>query len=655
MRQVLLTLILVLLSAGAASAAATGRRVLFVDAARAGGDGTREHPFTTIGEAAAAANAGTIIYVAEAAEPYEESVSLRKGQMLIGSAFGLDAVISELHVETAAPAVPAMKGTGPVIHGSIVLAGENVVAGCTLVADRRSGPALVASAPSGPLTFRALYVRTSEDALAFYLESSIFPAAWTGGGIDSTNGSGIAIAGGNGDVIFDHVRVSGVFSTAIAIRGRSGGAVVFRNDSPVDVTSAGRDGVVIESSKGRSRFESPLRIRSSGARGLVVNHASLAITDGRSWIESAGAGALDIRDADADVVLDHVSAAPSGTGRLTDGIILDKIRGRFEIRGGEGRAGSGGTIREAGSYAIRATQSSDLRLMNMTISGGGTIASAEECPSDVTSRTNLRCVAALYLRHVERSSFENISISSNAGVGVNANNVSELTFADVHVAGTGSDGNEPALLIDEVRGAVSFVRCSFVDGSGGSVRIEQQFNKGRVTFDRCEIAAAGRPGAAPFLLRATVRNIGGIGVTMLNSRIHDNTGGGISIDATVDSSGVLTLRDSYFINIGAAAVDATAGDRARIAVVPFRNRFSLTEGRSEPLLNMRLMNHGTGCIDAAANELSGASNAAFTIAASRDARLQLVGASTAGDLAARNNGLIVTTDAKSVVSAASCD
>ena len=37
-----------------------------------------------------AVNTATIVYVAESDKPYNESVTLRKGQMLIGSDFGLE-------------------------------------------------------------------------------------------------------------------------------------------------------------------------------------------------------------------------------------------------------------------------------------------------------------------------------------------------------------------------------------------------------------------------------------------------------------------------------------------------------------------------------------------------------------------------------------
>ena len=73
-----------------------------------------------------------MIYVAEGTVPYDESISLKRGQIWVGSAFGLEALRTDLQMELDAPVVAAMKGTGPVINGTVTLAGDNLVAGFTV-------------------------------------------------------------------------------------------------------------------------------------------------------------------------------------------------------------------------------------------------------------------------------------------------------------------------------------------------------------------------------------------------------------------------------------------------------------------------------------------------------------------------------------------
>src|SRR5205085_10578990 len=106
----------------AASVHAATERVVFVDnRAEPGGVGTVERPFTSIGNAMRVSHEFDVIYVAETSLPYRDTITLRRGQMLIGSAYGLDAVRAELHVDLDAPPTPAARGAGPMIEGSIAL------------------------------------------------------------------------------------------------------------------------------------------------------------------------------------------------------------------------------------------------------------------------------------------------------------------------------------------------------------------------------------------------------------------------------------------------------------------------------------------------------------------------------------------------------
>src|SRR5689334_15083273 len=86
-----------------AAAFGAGRPVVFVDSTRAGGAGTYDQPFATLADAARSSGMGAIIYVAEAPTPYEGGIALSRGQMLIGSAYGLDALRAELKADFDAP------------------------------------------------------------------------------------------------------------------------------------------------------------------------------------------------------------------------------------------------------------------------------------------------------------------------------------------------------------------------------------------------------------------------------------------------------------------------------------------------------------------------------------------------------------------------
>jgi hypothetical protein len=600
----------VILVVAATSAPAVGRRVIYVERGHTGGTGSYGSPLGSLAEAQQMSHPGDVIFVAESMTPYEESITLQKGQMLIGSAFGLDAVRSELHIDVDAPSLPAAQGTGPIFHGTISLPGDNILAGCTVIADGKNGAGVVAQSPQGPITLRTMFLRSSNDAWAFYAENSAFEITWTNGRLDAArHGSGILINGGSGNVTVNHVAIAGEFANAIAVRGRTAGTVAFRNGSAIKVSDASREAVALTDSRGSIVFESPLQVKTSGGRGLVANHIQrLAVTGGSSWIETTNATAADIRDAGLDVVFDRISAEGVAPGRLTDAVILDKVRGRFEITGDGTLAGSGGIIRNALSYGMRLTQSTAIHVRNMTIAGGGSLDSPDECPQDVPKQTNLRCRAGLYLRHLERAAFENITIEDNGGVGLNTNNLTDVTFSDVHVSRTGDRPTEPALLIDEARGRITFTRCSFVDGGGGAVVVEQRFNKARLTFNGCDIAAPQRPLAAASLFRAHAGGAGQLELELLSTRVHDNAQSGIEVAATDASTVVFTARDSYFERLGSTAVGLAASQSAKVRVLVTGSHIIVPAVVDKPLLTVHGADASAVCVDAFANEIIGGGN-----------------------------------------------
>ena len=541
---------------------AAARRVIFVEAGHQGGTGTSGNPVGSISEAEQISRTDDVIFVAEATTPYEESVALKHGQMLIGSAFGLDAVRAELHVELDAPAVAAAAGAGPVIHGTISLSGNNVVAGCTLIADASSATAVSAQSPDGPITLRSIFVRTSNGASGLYVGNASAEVRWIGGRLDAAQrGAGIFITGGGADITVTHVPIEGDFVNVIAVRGRTGGSVAFRDGSTIKVRNASGDAVTLIDSRGTVAFESPLQIDASDGRGLVANRVQkLVINGGSSWIDAMNATALDIRDSQLDVELQHISAERDAGTRMSDGMLLDKVSGRFDITGDGSTAGSGGTIRNALAYGVRITQSSSVHLRNMAIVGGGSGDSPEECPRDIPKQTNLRCRAGLYLRHVENARFENITIEDNGGVGLNANNLVDSTFEQIRVTRTGTQLAEPALLIDEARGKIIFTLCSFIDGTGGAAVIEQRFNSARLTFDRCDFSAPGRPQSAPSLLRARVAGFGRLRLDLLDARVHDNAGSGVDVAASDASTLAFRVTSSYMQQLGSPAVKIAGSD-----------------------------------------------------------------------------------------------
>src|SRR5207244_3580816 len=122
-----------------------------------------------------------------------------------------------------------------------------------------------------------------------------------------------------------------------------------------------------------------------------------------------------------------------------------------------------------------------------------------KCGDALETATNLRCRAALFLRHVSRSELENVTVTGGKQIGLNANNLEDVTFGGLQIRGVGDEAGEAAVLLDEAKGTVKFNRCAFEDAAGGAVVVVQQFNSAKLVFDRCTFSAAARPAGAPHL------------------------------------------------------------------------------------------------------------------------------------------------------------
>lgn len=539
--------------------------VVFVDNTHApGGDGTAAAPFASIASASAIPGVQAIV-VAQTPLPYVESVMLQKGQMLVGSSYGLEALRAELKADFDASA-PAQAGPGPTIRGTVAVMGDNVVAGCTLVAERGTS-AVSGVASEGTLTLREVSFKTSQRAFAIYLQEQHGPVSIIGGGVEASNeGSGIAVIGGYGDVTIERFPMSGAFGSVVRVADRIVGAVSFRNGSAIHADDAADDAVVVTTTKPKARVTFADRVQIRGRRrGLVVSSvAGFTLNGGDSWLATKGT-ALDLRDATASITLDSVSSEGAA-----EGIVLDKVRGKVEVTGVNSQPGSGGVVRGARSYGVRITQSSNVRLANMTIAASGANTTGKlkgaKCAGEFDLNTNAPCNAALYLRHLDASSFENIVVDGGGAMGLNANNIRDVKFDNVEVRGSGDESFEAGVLLQEVNGTVQFNRCRFTDNAGSEVLLEQKFNKGHVTFDRCVFSAEQRPTVASRLVDIHVLAASQLEIEIRDGQMHDNAGAAIDASASGTSSLALTVSDVTMQRLGTGGLSLHATESAHAAV-----------------------------------------------------------------------------------------
>jgi hypothetical protein len=635
---------------------AFGASVAFVDnRAPAPGNGTREQPFNTI---AMAVNGATIVYVAESDKPYLESVTLRKGQMLIGSAFGLDALLTDLHLETGVNGVPAMQGPGPAIHGTISVSGDNVIAGCTLFADGLTS--VSGSGAVGTLTLRNVYFNASRGAFAIYLQDQQGKVDIAGGSIEAANqGSGIGIAGGYGDVVLDRFPISGEFNAAVRIQGRHSGMVTFRRGTKLHIRDAFDDAVVITGIERGSSvvFEDTIDVRGR-RRGVVIDKSAKVVIGGASILNTANGAALEVHDSGIDLSFESISAQGVAPGTLDEGIILDRIHGPVSITGVDGKIGTGGAILHARGNGIRIDHADHVRMSGMTLTDSGVNKPVRgaRCAGNFEVNSTAVCHAALYLRHISDSTFENIVIDGGSAMGISANNIRNVTFGGLDVHHAGDETFESGVLLQEAGGTITFSRSSFADNAGSEMLIEQRFNAGKIVLDRCTLNATGRPEVAPHLLEVRTFGKARVDVEIRSGDLHDNLGSAFDAAAAEGSSLSIDTRDSSLQHFG-HGIMTVAAKQSGSARITLRGNTIVALASDRAWIDAAASENGGVCADIVANRFSSVPGTVIHLAASQQAALRILGiapgsASISAALAVANGGASTLVDGAAAAAAA---
>jgi hypothetical protein len=625
-------------------------RVIYVDnRVTTAGQGNAADPCATILDAERRSSPNDIIYVMETAQPYVENVVLQRGQQLLGSAGGV-----------VDPPIAPLKGPGPEIHGTITTWGENVVAGCTIVADRIAG--ISAYAVTGTLTVRDVYFRTSVGGFAIFLQEQEGRVEISGGSITATaNGSGLGFVGGGGEIVVDRCPISGDFTNVLRISRRTRGAITFKRGTKLTVTASG-DGVDLSDIDRTAPvvFEDVLAI-TSARRAFVARHVAKLTAGSASTLRSVNAAALDVRDCGAELAFESVSAEGVAPGRLEDGIVLDAVRGHVAITGAGGKIGTGGSIAHARGSGIRVTQSSNVRIAGITLTDNGTDARIKgvRCAGGFEVVSTAICHAALYLRHVTDSTFEDIVVDGGGAMGLNANNVRDLTFTGLEIRRAGDATFESGALLQEVGGSVSFVRCNFSDNAGSELLIEQRFNRGRVVLDGCNFTAPTRPEVAKQLIEVHVGDGGKLDVDVRNGDLRDSIG--YAVAATVAQSGELSLSisGSTLHHFGDGVASAAARDHSHLSFAARDNQIAAPAVLGHAWIDVTASDSAVACADIASNRFADderGAGIAIRLAASVAAQLRVVGTASAEGIAAANGGATARLDAaaSSVSGAASC-
>jgi large repetitive protein len=228
--------------------------------------------------------------------------------------------------------------------------------------------------------------------------------------------------------------------TQVGITSGASGIVLTNVSGPFSLTDVrvtpGGSGVVI-SGGSPAVTATNLDVVTSGAVGISANAGSLNIAAGSdgSTVATTNAIAVDLNNLALNVSLRSVSASGS-----THGIRLANTTGPFGITGNASVAGSGGTIQnttQRGASFI-GTGGVALGYVNFTNAATANGDTAAVC-GNTAAGTNLNCNAAIHFANVTSALLAGVVVNGSAQIGINGNNVSNVTMNNVQVTNAGNE------------------------------------------------------------------------------------------------------------------------------------------------------------------------------------------------------------------------
>ena len=178
--------------------------------------------------------------------------------------------------------------------------------------------------------------------------------------------------------------------------------------------------------------------------------------------------------------------------------------------------------------------------------------------------------------------------------------------------------------------------------------IEQKFNKGRVTFDRCVFAAPVRPLIAESLMDIHALAGSSLEVEIQGSELHDNAGSAITASASGTATIILTIADTALQHLGTGGVTLKALDAVHAALV--MTRVQITAPAAPVVVDASASGTATLCADLGANAFTGGRPPIRLAAKGPQASLHVVTNATdagvlANALAAANGGAAAAIEA----------
>ncbi|HKO59437.1 MAG TPA: Ig-like domain-containing protein, partial [Thermoanaerobaculia bacterium] len=388
------------------------------------------------------------------------------------------------------------------------------------------------------------------------------PTIGNAGGTGVTMGNASVIRGvtvsASGDGISSNAKTDGTIGTVDVTGGADGisintGAGTF---TLTDVAiTPGANGLVINGGTPTINAAN-LDVTTTGGKGVFGNAGVLNVTAGAdgSTVTTTGNTAVDLSNMALGVSLRSVTATSSATG-----ILVNNTTGSFTVTGSGAIAGSGGTISNMTARGASFITAANVSLSNMLFTLNGTVngTSAAIC-GDTFNGTNLACNAGIHLASVTGLSLTNVSVTGGAQIGINGNDVSNLTMTNVEVANAGNEVSEHGVQFVNLTGTAT------ITGSNFHNNFSRQFTAQNSTGSLSIGITGSNFSSVAVSTGAQGALISGHGTASITSNVssstfHDNFAAGYFSDGTDTASLNVTVSGSTFTRNAQSVFLGTAG------------------------------------------------------------------------------------------------
>jgi hypothetical protein len=555
---------------GTATATATitlqGPHIWYVNADGPDGDGSSEHPFSTLAHFAGALgvdHAGDIIFLETASNHYTGGITLENNEQLISQSAGL--TVPDGSGGAGTVTLQAASGANVVVDGGVVLGSGNNIQGVDFgatsgfalsgtnvgtvhvddvtqgVINNASGGGVGIGGGSNVLNMDFGSVTTGGGTSGILVTNASGTFHAHGGTISGASGADVALTGGTLAFTMDGT-ISDPTGQLVVIQNMTGGTQSFTGN--ITDTGAGTGGgILLSSNTGATmNFSGGMTLSTGGNTAFTASSGgTVNVTGTNNHLTTTTGTALKV--ADTTIGASGLTFHDISSNGAATGIILNNTGSGFlhvDGSGANARDGSGGTIQHSTGNGISLTNASNVVLTHMNITSNG----ATGAGGQGISGTGVNGFIA------DWDSFSGNG-ATNAGDGQGAIMFGASTGSVNGLTGTGSGGTNPTKISNSSFANSAGTNISVFNSSGTLTDLQLINN----TLTGLGSSPPAGHGGSGFLLQ--LRGSAVATVDALENAISNSFGAGMQGLALDGTNLTFNVGDGTALNANTFTNDAT--------------------------------------------------------------------------------------------------